>query len=163
MRIALAVILAPVAAHADPSVHAGLNLRVDSGAHPIRVVGGADLGNVDLSLTLDPMVVTDGQFDADAMSLWKLCDSGWGVLAGWRTTAIGIQGGRQFQEKLVVGVGAPLPRLGPIRSRFGFELATVVVKHGGGLPTEWISFSQGRDFVDLINFGMFVTVEYATR
>ena len=38
----------------------------------------------------------------------------------------------------------------------------MVVKHGGGLPTDWISFEQGRDFVDLINFGMFVTFEYTS-
>jgi hypothetical protein len=37
----------------------------------------------------------------------------------------------------------------------------VLVKHGAGLPSEWISFASGRDFVDLVNFGMFVTVEYA--
>ena len=43
-----------------------------------------------------------------------------------------------------------------------FELATVIIKHGGDLPSDWISFASGRDFIDLVNFGMFVTVEYAT-
>ena len=48
----------------------------------------------------------------------------------------------------------------PIRTRWGFEAATVIVKHGGGLPTDWIKFQQGRDFVDLINFGMLITIEF---
>jgi hypothetical protein len=163
---AAAIVAVPVAARADDlGLHAGLDLRVDSGAHPIRFAGGVDTGAFDFTLVLDPMVVTDGQFDADLFAVWKLSRGGWGLLGGWRTTAIGIQGGRQYQDKLLVGVAAPLPRLGclPIRGRFGFELATVVVKHGGGLPTEWISFSEGRDFVDLVNFGMFVTFEYASR
>jgi len=142
--------------------HAGLNLRADSGAHPIRIGGGYDLDMVDLNLALDPMVVTDGQLDTDLFATWRASKGGWGVFTGWRTSSIGIAGGRQYQEKPLVGVSAPLPRLGcaPLRMRFGFELAVVLVKHGGGLPTDWISFATGRDFVDLINFGMFVTVEY---
>ena len=62
----------------------------------------------------------------------------------------------------MLGIGAPLPQLGslPIRARWAFEAAAVIVKHGGGLPTDFISFAEGRDFIDLINFGMFITVEY---
>jgi hypothetical protein len=148
-------------ASADTGLHAGLNLRADSGAHAFRAIGGIDTGPIDISVTLDPMVVFDGQFDADLMTMTKISDGGWGILFGWRSTAIGIQGGRQLQEKVVLGVGAPLPRISdlPIRARWAFEAATVIVKHGGGLPTDWIKFQQGRDFVDLINFGMFVTIE----
>jgi hypothetical protein len=151
-------------AHAEPDLYAGLNLRADSGAHPFRVLAGVDTGPFDLSFTLDPQVVFDGQFDADLLTVTKVTDGGWGILLGWRTTAIGILGGHQLQEKPLVGISAPLPRLGdlPIRARWGVEAATVIVKHGGGLPTSWISFAQGRDFVDLINFGMFVTVEYGS-
>lgn len=163
--LAVAAFVSTIAspARADVPWHAGLDLRVDSGAHPIRVAGGADLGTVDITLAADPMVVTDGQLDTDLFATVKLGESGWGVLVGWRDTAIGIQGGHQFQDKLLLGVTAPLPSLGPIRSRFSFELATVIVKHGGGLPSETISFAEGRDFVDLVNFGMFVTFEYASR
>jgi len=152
------------AAPAEPgtALHAGLNLRADSGAHPVRLIAGIDTGPFDLSLTVDPMfLIDDGQIDTDLLATARVSEGGWGVLGGWRTTAIGILGGRQYQEKLVLGIGAPLPRVGdlPIRTRWTLEAATLLVKHGGGLPTDWISFAEGRDFVDLINFGMFITIE----
>ncbi|HEY0986425.1 MAG TPA: hypothetical protein VGD80_05200 [Kofleriaceae bacterium] len=159
MVVAILILARPV--HADVSGHAGLNLRPDNGAHQIRVTAGLDAGAFDLSLTLDPMVITDGQLDTDVLATVKVTDSGWGIITGFRNTRIGILGGNEFQEKLIVGVGAPLPLLGdlPARLRWGLEAATVIVKHGADLPTDWISFAQGRDFVDLINFGMYVTFE----
>lgn len=149
------------AAHADDGLHAGLNLRADNGAHPIRLTAGFDGGPLDLSLTLDPMVITDGQFDTDLLATVRVSDHGWGIIAGWRNTSIGILGGREYQEKLVLGIGAPLPLFGDlsVRMRWGFEAATVILKHGADLPPDWISFEQGRDFIDLINFGMYVTFE----
>jgi hypothetical protein len=151
-------------ARADTDWHAGLDLRGDLGTHPIRIGGGVQLGHVDTLLVLDPMFWTDGQNDLDALAFWAPCSNGWGLLGGWRTSTIGILGGTQLQEKLVVGVGAPLPRLTKhLRARFAFELATVVVKHGADLPTAWISFASGRDFIDLVNFGIFVTIEYASH
>jgi hypothetical protein len=150
----------PRPADADITGHAGLNLRADNGAHQIRVMAGFDTGDFDLSLTLDPMVITDGQLDTDLLATWKVTDGGWGVITGFRNTRIGILGGQEYQEKLILGVGAPLPLLGDaIRIRWGLEAAAVIVKHGADLPTDWIKFSQGRDFVDLINFGMYVTFE----
>jgi len=147
-------------AHAGPDWHAGLDLRGDLGTHPIRVGGGLQLGHVDTMLVLDPMFWTDGQHDLDLLASFG---EKYSLLAGWRTTTIGIAGGHQFQQKLIIGVGAPLPMIGggSIRARWAAELATVIVKHGGDLPTEMISFASGRDFIDLINFGMFVTFEYA--
>jgi hypothetical protein len=156
--LALVKLAPPVIAD---GLHAGLNLRVDSGAHPIRVIAGFDAGALDVALTLDPMVITDGQFDTDLLATVRVTDGGWGVITGWRTTTIGILGGREYQEKLVLGLGAPLPLFGDlsVRMRWALEAATVIVKHGAGLPADWISFEQGRDFVDLINFGMYVTFE----
>lgn len=152
----------PASVHATPW-HAGLNVRGDLGTHPIRVGGGVELGSVDTMLVLDPMFWTDGQHDIDALAFWSPCSS-WGLLAGWRTSTIGLLDGTQFQQKLVLGVGAPLPRLGKhIRTRFAFELSTLVVKHGADLPSDWISFASGRHFIDLVNFGMFVTIEYASN
>jgi hypothetical protein len=144
-------------------VHAGLNLRVDQGAHPVRLQAGYQLRKLDATLVLDPMVATDGQLDTDALVHWRVATAGWSVLTGWRTTTIGLQGGRQFQQKLLLGVGAPLPFFGhtPLRAVWSLELAAVVRKHGGGLPGEWISFDSGRDVIDLLNFGMFVSFEYA--
>ena len=162
MVVAALTVAAP--AHAGPAWHAGLNVRGDLGTHPIRVGGGLQFGRVDTTLVLDPMFWTDGQHDLDLFAFWAPCAAGWGLLGGWRTSTIGLLGGTQLQEKLLLGIGAPLPWLREsIRARFHFELATVVVKHGADLPSEWISFAQGRDFIDLVNFGMFVTVEYASH
>lgn len=156
---------APVPNESGTALHAGLNLRADSGAHPVRLIAGIDTGLLDIALTVDPMfLIDDGQIDTDLLVTARVSDGGWGVLGGWRTTAIGILGGRQYQEKLVLGIAAPLPRVGdlPIRTRWTLEAAALLVKHGGGLPTDWISFAEGRDFVDLINFGMFITVEFTS-
>ncbi len=163
MRGALLLVIVLAAhAHAD-DWHAGLNLRADSGAHPARLAGGIERGSLDVSAVLDPMVATDGLLDTDLYATWRVAGGGWGLLGGWRTSAIGIAGGHQLQEKLLLGLTGALPRLGctPLRARWGFEMATVVVKHGADLPTDWISFGSPRDFGDLINVGMFVTVEYA--
>lgn len=156
--------LAAASAHAEPSWHAGVELRGDLGTHPIRIGGGIELGRFDTALVVDPMFWTDDQIDTDLRVFWSPCSRAWGVLAGWRTSTIGILGGTEFQEKLLVGVGAPLPQLGKhIRARFHFELAAVLVKHGADLPVDWISFASGRDFIDLLNFGMFVSFEYANH
>ncbi len=157
----LVVLLLAGHARAD-GWHAGLNLRVDQGSHPIRAGGGVTLGRHDLTLVLDPMAWTDGQHDIDALAYYRLATAGWSLLYGWRTTAIALADGHQYQEKLLLGFGAPLPFFGhlPLRARWSFELASLVVKHGAGLPRQWISFDSGRDFIDLLNFGMFVTFEY---
>lgn len=173
MRLACLAAVAGVAtaaasARAEPSApawHAGLNLRAELGTHPIRAGGGATVGPVRLTLVLDPMFWTDGQHDVDALSEWRVTPAGLALLAGARTTAIGITGGRHFQHKLLVGVTAPIDALstGPLRARWGIEAATVIVKHGAGLPAEWLSLASGRDFIDLINFAMFVRFEYEAR
>jgi hypothetical protein len=156
----LLVVGLAASARADTRWHAGLNLRADTGTHPIRAGGGLGFGGTDVTLVLDPMFWTDGQHDLDALATYGVADGGFGPIAGWRTTVIGVLGGTQLQEKLVLGVGAKLPRIWRLDVRWHFELATLVVKHGADLPTEWISFATGRDFIDLVNFGMFVTVEY---
>lgn len=156
--VALLCVAAPAAA--DTQWHAGLDLRAELGTHPIRAGGGIQRGSIDTTLILDPMFWTDGQHDLDLLVHWFPCKRGWGLLGGWRTSAIGLEGGAQLQQKLLLGVAAALPDLGPFRARWSFELATLIVKHGGDLPTDWISFATGRDFIDLINFGTFVSIEY---
>jgi hypothetical protein len=164
LAVLMVLLMLPAAAKADTAWHAGLDVRGDLGTHPIRAGGGIEFGRVDTMLVLDPMFWTDGQHDIDAFAFWAPCSKAWGLLGGWRTSTIGLLGGTQFQQKLVLGIGAPLPRLGEhIRTRFAFELATVIVKHGADLPSDWISFASGRDFIDLVNFGMFVTIEYASN
>src|SRR5687768_17245810 len=99
----MAVVLTVSTAHAEPSWHAGLNIRGDLGTHPIRIGGGVQVGRVDAMLVVDPMFWTDGQVDTDLFAFWNPCKRGWGLLGGWRTSTIGILGGTQFQEKLIVG------------------------------------------------------------
>jgi hypothetical protein len=163
MRLAIVAVVfcsLSATAHADNKWSAGLNLRADLGTHPIRAGGGIEFGRLDLALVLDPMFWTDGQLDTDLLAGFHGCERGWGGIAGWRISTIPLVDGTQLQHKLVAGVSAPLPQLGPFRVRWAFELATVVVKHGGDLPTDWISFASGRDFIDLVNFGTFVRFDY---
>ncbi|HEY5926438.1 MAG TPA: hypothetical protein VIV11_32350 [Kofleriaceae bacterium] len=160
LAIVIATLALPQLAEAETRWHAGLNLRADLGTHPIRAGGGIQLEYVDLTLVLDPMFWTDGQHDIDALAFWAPCPRAWGLFGGWRTSTIAIVDGTQLHQKLLAGIGAPLPRLGPFHARWSFELATVIVKHGGGLPSDWISFASGRDFIDLVNFGMFVSLDY---
>jgi hypothetical protein len=175
MAIALAAILASATpgavsseACSEPScqsrdAHGGLNLRTDFGTHPIRVDGGVRFGSIDLYLVLDPMVWLDSQADLDLVVDFAL-GRGWSVLAGWRATSIGILGGRQWQQKSLTGVAARLPSFagGHLRGQWGLELAVLWVKHGGGLDSEWISLDSPRDWLDHLNFGMFVRFEYAS-
>lgn len=157
--------LAGTALAEPPSLwHAGLNARAELGTHPLRIDAGVQTGATDVTLVLDPMFWTDGQLDLDLLGEWQFTRSGWGVVGGLRWTSIGIGDGRQSQDKVLLALGAPLAGLSgaPIRARWAFEASVVVVKHGAGLPTDWISFGDTRDFVDLINFGMFVSFDYAS-
>jgi hypothetical protein len=150
-------------AGADPPVaRAGLNLRSELGTHPLRLDLALATGRLELAAVLDPMFWTDGQNDIDLLASWQ-ANRIWGLFGGLRSTSLGIQGGRQWHEKLVLGVSAPLGRAGPtgFLLRWGGELSTLLVKHSGGLPAETISFASGRDFIDLVNIGMFVRVLYA--
>src|SRR5688500_8396764 len=130
-------LLAAAPVNAETRWSTGLNLRPETGTHPLRVGAGVERGCLDVALVLDPMFVSDGQHDIDLLAGWG---ERWGFVGGWRTSAVGLLGGTHFQEKLVVGVTAPLPKLGPLRVRWAFELAAVVVKHGADLPTDWLSF-----------------------
>jgi hypothetical protein len=142
--------------------HVGLNVRTDLGTHPIRLDGGVRIPGWDFILVLDPMFWTDGQVDTDALVAWR-GDGKWSLIGGWRLSTIGLQGGTQLQEKLVLGAGSDLPPLfgGAVRATWGFELAAMVLKHGGGLPAETIGFKSGRFYIDLLNFGMWVRFEFA--
>ena len=146
--------------------HAGVNLRTDLGTHPIRVDGGVRWGAWDAIVALDfgGLIHGDGQHDLDLMAVWRALPAGWGLLMGWRITAFEQPDGVQLQEKLLLGTTAQLPALwsGAIRAQVGFELASLILKHGGGLPAETISLSSGRHYIDHLNFGMFLRFEYAS-
>lgn len=144
--------------------HAGLNLRTDFGTHPVRVDAGARFDFVDTYLVLDPMFFLDGQADVDLVADFGF-GRGWSAFLGWRPTSIGVADGRQWQHKSLTGVAARLPSFaeGHLRAQWGLELAVLWVKHGAGLPADWISFETPRHWLDHLNFGMFVRFEYATE
>ena len=164
MRIWLGVAVVAMCAgtgRADTSWHAGLNLRSELGTHPIRIDGGVQLGKVDLIGVLDPMYWTDGEVDIDLIAAVHVV-KGYAVFGGWRPASIGIaQDERQFQHALLLGALGPLPKLGPIELQWGFEVATVVVKHGGSLPTDMLSLGSMADVGDNVNVSMFLRVGYS--
>jgi hypothetical protein len=148
-------------ASADSQWHVGTNLRSELTAHAVRVDGGYQVGRLDLIAVVDPMVWTDGELDLDAIATWRVNRSGHALLLGWRPTSIAVSMGRQFQETLLLGATAPLPKLWQLDMQFGLELATVLVKHGGGLPTDTTSFANSTEVGDNVSISMFLRIGYA--
>lgn len=147
----------------DRDYHAGLNLRTDFGTHPFRVDFGIRWSDFDVWLALDPMLFIDGQHDTDLILTRDIGNHGWSLFGGARSTSVSIAQATHWQHKTVLGVGARFPPLfgDSYRAHWGLEMSTLVVKHGGSSATESVFSSSGRDFVDLINFGMFVRFEHA--
>jgi len=141
--------------------HVGTNLRTELSTHALRLDGGVRLGRLDLIGVIDPMVFLDGEMDLDAIATWRVNRCGYNVLGGWRAATISLSGGRQFQETLLVGGTGPLPQLGPLELQFGIEMAVVLAKHGGGVPSEWTSFGSSTDIGDNMNLSMFLRIGYA--
>lgn len=143
------------------SVGVGLNVRTDLGAHPLRVDLVWRTARTDLALVLDPMFWTDGQSSTDLMMSFLLKNR-LQPLVGWRLHTIKLPEARQLQHNLVAGVGLALPSFwrDRLKGQWGFELATTLVKHGGGLPAETISFASARSYLDLVNFGMFARFDF---
>ena len=155
----IAILGAPGVGAADElrAWHAGLALRSDLGTHAARLAGGIRLAQWDFTLIVDPLVAIDDVHDLDALVERALGTSRWAALAGVRVSSIGLDGGRRWQDKLVLGVTAALPPLGPLRGRFGLELATLVVAHGGGTGTAWLD--GGRTWIDAFQLGLFARME----
>lgn len=143
------------------SVNAGLNLRTDLGAHPLRIDLGFRTRRADYLLVLDPMFWTDGQASTDLLFGWRLANRVQPI-AGWRLNTIKLPESRQFQQNLLLGVALDLPSFwrDRLRGQWGFELAMTLVKHGGGVDTETISFASARSYLDLVNFGMFARFDF---
>jgi hypothetical protein len=159
----VAILLLAAPARADRPArdwHLGLNLRPELAVHPVRLGGGLRAGSVDFLAVLDPLFWTDGVIDTDLVTEWWLL-RGFAVFAGWRPTAIDLGDGHQIQHRMLIGAGAALPELpGGFRAHVGFELAVLLYKHGGGLPSDGLSFD--RSAADHISMGAFLQVEYAS-
>lgn len=156
----LGVVLVSSTARAD-TWHVGTNLRSELSAHAVRLDAGYRFGRLDLIAVVDPMMWTDGEADLDAIAEWQVNRCGYAVLAGWRPTSIAMSTGRQFQETALVGAVAPLPKLRWVDLQVGVELATVLVKHGGGVPTDVTSFANSTEVGDNVNISMFLRIGYA--
>jgi len=158
--VVVALLLA-APAHADQrDWHVGLNLRPELAVHPVRVGGGLRAGSLDALLVLDPFFWTDGVIDTDLVAEWWLA-RGFALFGGWRPTAIDLGDGHQLQHRMLLGAGAALPPLpGDVRAHVGFELAVLLYKHGGGLPSDGLSFD--RSAADQLSMGAFLQVEYAS-
>lgn len=142
--------------------HLGINLRTDIGTHPFRFDFGVRTGALDVTLVLDPMIMIDGQHDADLMIAYA---KPWAPFAGYRLTTVALAGATHKQHKALVGLAANLPTIGSgaVAGQWGVEMSTLLVKHGADLPTESVFSSNGRDFIDLLNFGMFLRFEYGSK
>lgn len=152
---------APEARARVRALHAGLHARTDLGTHPLRASLGAQLGPWNITAVLDPIFLSDGQHDLDLLVEHLLGGSRFSLLAGWRVTMIDVAGGQHRQQRPLVGLTAALPTLasGRLRSHWSLELATLLVKEGGGVGTEWIALDRG--LIDHLALGMFVRIEYA--
>jgi len=163
--IAALLLLAPAAVRAeeppDRDWHLGLNLRPELAVHPVRIGGGVRAGSVDFVAVLDPLFWVDGVIDSDLLAEWWFTPS-FSIFAGWRPSAIDLGDGHQLQHRMLLGAGAALPDLpvASIRARIGFELAVLLYKHGGGLPSDGLSFDRSAG--DHLSMGAYLQVEYAS-
>ena len=155
-----AVAGAEPASEPDRAWHVGTNLRSELSTHAFRIDGGVQLGRLDLIGVVDPMVWADGEMDLDLLATVRVNRCGYRALVGWRNASIALDQGRHFQETLLLGATAPLPSLGPLVLQVGVELATVLVKHGGGLPSETTSFANTTELGDNANISMFLRIGY---
>ncbi len=158
--LALVALAGRTSAEPDRAWHAGTNLRSELSTHAFRLDGGVRFGRVDFIGVLDPMVFADGEMDLDVLVSYQITHCGYRAFGGWRAATIALASGRQFQETLLVGAMAPLPQLGPVQLQFGVELAAVLVKHGGGVPTDVTSFSSSSELGDNLNISMFLRIGY---
>ncbi len=144
--------------------HGGINLRTDLGTHPLRIDGGVRYKQLDFILALDPLYFLDQQSSTDILAEWR-GKNGFSPVLGWRFNTIGLVDGSQVQHNLLLAGALDTPKFwdGRVRGQAGLELAMMLVKHGGGGPTGTIGFSEGRKFVDFVNFALFLRIEVGTR
>lgn len=160
LRVFFVLLLVGGIARAD-TVHAGLDVRSDLGAHHARIPIGFHKGDWDATLVLDPAYALDGEHDLDAIGE-RFFGPHIGALFGWRWSAVSVAGGHHHQHRSLIGLTAVGPSFleDHIRTRFSVELATLWFKHGGG-ATETFSASIDRNLIDAFSLGVFVRFEYA--
>lgn len=159
--VLVAIIVAAPSAHADRELAGGIDVRTDLGTQFVRAGAGIKLDRLSLDAVVDPYGYWTGeQHDTEILAGWALWSDGWSALGGWRVSSLPLLGTRYYQEKLVLGVAAPLSRLPfrHLRARIGAEWAVTVVRHGGDLPTFWV-WSEDELHGGSFNLGLFLRLE----
>lgn len=166
MRAVLATLvvaaLAPPA-RADRDIHTGINMRTSLGTHRFRLELGGRWDRFESYVVLDPSSSRDGETDLDVVAMWWFRPAAWAGFVGWRNTSFNLLGENRWHEYLLVGISSRLPALGPswLRTNVGLELGVDIVRHGSNAPTEYISFSSGRHWQDLVHVALFARIEAA--
>ena len=163
--VLVAITVAAPAAHAEREVAGGIDVRTDLGTQFVRAGAGIELDRLSLDVVLDPYGYWTGeQHDTEILAGWALWPDGWSLLGGWRVSSLPLLGTRYYQEKLVLGVAAPLAPLPfrHLRARIGAEWAVTVVRHGGDLPTFWV-WSEDELHGGSFNVGLFFRLEVGGR
>jgi hypothetical protein len=159
-RVMIVLVLLAGHAQAEQWVHTGLDMRTDLGTHHTRVPMGIRTNDWDGTIVVDPMFLLDGQHDLDLIGEYFFGPR-IGVFLGWRWSALRVADGVHHQQRSIAGITGVGPSFfdSALRTSASLELATLWVKHGGGVDANWIS--ADRNMHDSFGFGLFVRVEYA--
>lgn len=142
--------------------HIGLEGRSDLWRHPLRLATGVSFGALDLTLITDPGVIFDGKHEADLLVGWWFIPHAWQLAIGFRNSSMPVLHGRRYDEALVLGLDAALPKLDGkhLRATVGVTLALDLYRHGGGIPARSLP-SRVPDLADFISFGFNARFEWA--
>lgn len=160
MRVLGCLLVLCSVAVAGNTFHTGIDVRTDLGTHHARLPLGVRWERWGATVVLDPMYLLDGEHDLDLLGE-HFFGPRIGVLFGWRWSAIGLANRHHHQHRSLVGVTAVGPEFfsGRVQTSASLELAMLLVKHGGGTPTQWIAWD--RSLLDHFAFGLFARIEYA--
>ena len=141
-------------------VEFGANLRTDLGVRAVRLDVGWRMPSFRLLAVVDPMWWFDGRTTTDLIGFWRTRHLQ--PLVGWRLQSVPLVDGSQFQHNLVVGTALSFPEFfdGRLGGQWGIEMATMVVKHGGGVAGDRCRADSARHYLDRVSFGMFARFHY---
>jgi hypothetical protein len=147
-------------AQSTSAIELGANLRTDFGVHSLRLDAAYAAERFRVLLVVDPWVWTDSQSSTDLIGFFRT--SKFEPYLGWRLNTVPAVDGSQLQHNLLLGTALRFPEFfdGRVSGEWGFELAMMLYKHGGGVPSNSISFESGRHYLDFVNFGMFARFHY---
>lgn len=144
------------------AVLVGLQLRADPGIHQARLHGGVRTERFDATLVVDPLYLTDGEHDLDLVVGWRASPAhpAWAIGGGWRMVTFDLPTGTRVHQNLLASATATLPCLvRGVRAEVGFEVAFVVVQHGGGFDAE--IFPTDDRVLDVIQPSIYLRIEHA--